>query len=512
VPSWGFIYPKVQSTGGDQLVKVNKLLVIDDDRVLRYSIQKSLSSPELQVTEASTATQALELMNRATPDAVLLDLRLNETSGIDVLRQIKQQHPNLPVIMFTAFSTTQTAIEATKFGAFEYLLKPVDLVKLQLTIQQALLSRQSDQSEVIAANTPDILQDSEVCMVGNSEAMQEVYKKIGRFAPTQSNILILGESGTGKELVAKALHYHSQRRQGPFIVINCAALSENLLESELFGHEKGAFTGADRRRAGKFEYAHGGTIFLDEIADMQPTTQAKVLRLLQNQRFERLGGNETIETDVRVIAATNRNLTTMIEQGKFRGDLFYRLNVFCIELPPLRERKEDIPDLVRYFVSCFKAEFSKDLVEIDARIFDLIKLYNWPGNMRELQSFVKYALAHADGQSIRMSHLPDLILKAADEPLASSANFHAPDSMSHLVSGLLDKGETSVYDALVRVLESILLPAVLAKTKGRLQDACDILGISRNTLKSKMKEHGISIDSMVSSKNDPRDQTLTAPH
>lgn len=350
-------------------------------------------------------------------------------------------------------------------------------------------------------------------MVGDSEAMQEVYKKIGRFAPTQSNILILGESGTGKELVAKALHYHSRRRQGPFIVINCAALSENLLESELFGHEKGAFTGADKRRAGKFEYAHGGTIFLDEIADMHPTTQAKVLRLLQDQRFERLGGNETIETDVRVIAATNRDLKAMIEQGTFRRDLYYRLNVFSIELPPLRDRREDIPDLVRYFVSCFKAEFGKELIEIDPKIFALLKIYDWPGNMREIQSFVKYALAHADGQSIRVSQLPKSIRQkfmGEHSRPGSAASLHPSDSMDHLVHSLLERGETSIYDSLVRMLERIMLPAVLAKTRGRLQDACDILGISRNTLKSKMKEHGISIDSQVLSKSDHRDQSLTA--
>ncbi|MDQ3231489.1 MAG: sigma-54 dependent transcriptional regulator, partial [Pseudobdellovibrionaceae bacterium] len=478
----------------------------------RYSIQKSLSSPDLQVMEASTAVQALELVNKEAPDVILLDLRLVEASGLDVLCTIKKSHPNLPVIMFTAFSTTKTAIEATKFGAFDYLLKPVDLAKLQATVQKALLSRRQDVDDVITANTTDILQDSEVFMVGDSEAMQDVYKKIGRFAPTQSNILILGESGTGKELVAKALHFHSQRRQGPFIVINCAALSENLLESELFGHEKGAFTGAERRRAGKFEYAHGGTIFLDEIADMQPTTQAKVLRLLQDQRFERLGGNETIETDVRVIAATNRNLKAMIEEGKFRGDLYYRLNVFTIDLPPLRDRKEDLPDLVRYFVGCFKAEFGKELVDIDAKIFDQLKLYDWPGNMRELQSFVKYALAHADGQSIRISHLPDSILRSFSQgPVDPFTPPQASDSISTLVQRLLDQGETSIFDTLVRNLESIVLPAVLAKTKGRLQDACDILGISRNTLKSKMKEHGLILDAQVSSKNDVRDQTLTAP-
>ncbi len=495
------------------MTRVSTLLVIDDDRVLRYSIQKSLRKSDLDVIEAATAQQALSMIHQAAPDVILLDLRLNETSGIDVLKEIKQYYPNLPVIMFTAFSTTKTAIEATKFGAFEYLLKPVDLAKLQLTVEKALLSVLQDEGEWIAANTPDILQDSEVFMIGNSEAMQEVYKKIGRFAPTQSNILILGESGTGKELVAKALHFHSQRRQGPFHVINCAALSENLLESELFGHEKGAFTGADRRRAGKFEYAQGGTIFLDEIGDMSPTTQAKVLRLLQDQRFERLGGNETIETDVRVIAATNRNLKSMIDEGTFRSDLYYRLNVFTIHLPPLRERKEDIPDLVRYFIGCFKAEFGKETVELDPRIFDILGIYDWPGNMRELQSVVKYALAHADGQSIRIRNLPATLVDVqARLPENAPMSGLSTDVMSQEVHELLQKGRVSLYDAMIRRLESVLLPAVLAKTRGRLQEACDILGISRNTLKSKMKEHGISIDAQVLSKNDQRDQSLTAPH
>jgi two-component system nitrogen regulation response regulator GlnG len=492
--------------------RVKTLLVIDDDRMLRYSIQKSLRSPDLDVVEASTAQQAMTMIYQAIPDVVLLDLRLNESSGIDVLKEIKKGHPNLPVIMFTAFSTTKTAIEATKFGAFEYLLKPVDLTRLQLTVEKALLSVMQDEGEIIAANTPEMLQDSEVCMIGDSEAMQEVYKKIGRFAPTQSNILILGESGTGKELVAKALHFHSHRRQGPFIVINCAALSENLLESELFGHEKGAFTGADKRRAGKFEYANGGTIFLDEIADMHPMTQAKVLRLLQDQRFERLGGNETIETDVRVIAATNRNLKAMIEEGSFRGDLYYRLNVFTIHLPPLRQRKKDIPDLIRYFVGCFKAEFGKDMLEIDPRIFDFLISYDWPGNMRELQSVVKYALAHADGQSIRIANLPESFLKRTQERTSGDVlSLRTKDSIMQQVQELIHRGEGSVYDTMVRRLESVMLPAVLAKTRGRLQEACEILGISRNTLKSKMKEHGISIDAQVLSKTDSRDQSLTAP-
>ncbi|HET9239010.1 MAG TPA: sigma-54 dependent transcriptional regulator [Oligoflexus sp.] len=488
------------------MAPVKTLLVIDDDRVLRYSIQKSLKSPELDVLQASTAQEALLLIYQSVPDVILLDLRLNETSGLDVLKEIKKIHPNLPVIMFTAFSTTKTAIEATKYGAFEYLLKPVNLNKLQLTIEKALLSVQRDEGEWIAANTPEMLQDSEVCMIGNSEAMQEVYKKIGRFAPTQSNILILGESGTGKELVAKALHFHSARRKAPFIVINCAALSENLLESELFGHEKGAFTGADRRRAGKFEYANGGTIFLDEIADMHPTTQAKVLRLLQDQRFERLGGNETIETDVRVIAATNRNMKAMIEEGTFRGDLYYRLNVFTIELPSLRQRKEDIPDLVRYFIGCFKTEFGKESVELDPRIFEVMLAYDWPGNMRELQSVVKYALAHADGPSIRVPNLPDFIL-SREAPQASVGR-----GLDQLVHELMQKQQGLLYDVAVQALEAVLLPAVLAKTKGRLQEACDLLGISRNTLKAKMKDHGISIDAQVLSKTDPRDQSLTAPH
>jgi two-component system nitrogen regulation response regulator GlnG len=246
---------------------------------------------------------------------------------------------------------------------------------------------------------------------------------------------------------------------------------------------------------------------------MHPTTQAKVLRLLQEQRFERLGGNETIETDVRVIAATNRNLKTMIEEGSFRGDLYYRLNVFTIHLPPLRQRKQDIPDLIRYFVGCFKSEFGKEIVELDPRIFNVLGDYDWPGNMRELQSVVKYALAHADGQSIRVPNLPDSFAGihpgnvAVDLPLSESG-----DSMAMLVQECIQKGQGSVYEAMVRALEGVMLPAVLAKTKGRLQEACDILGISRNTLKSKMKEHGISIDAQVLSKSDQRDQSLTAPH
>lgn len=477
-----------------------KLLVIDDDASLLYSISKSLSSSELRVISASNSKEGLQLYESEAPDAVLVDLRLAEGSGLDVLRAIRSLDAQAQVIVFTAFSTTAMTIEATKLGAFDYLLKPVNLERMRETVGRALEARRATLKSEKKLGAEAFGPGSDVTIIGSSPPMQELYKQIGRFAGSKGNVLILGESGTGKELVARAIHQHSPRCHEPFVAINCAALSETLLESDLFGHERGAFTGAERRRPGKFEYASGGTIFLDEIADMSAPTQAKVLRLLQEQRFERLGSNETISTDVRIVAATNKNLRSLVEQGRFREDLYYRLNVFCIELPPLRDRLGDIPELLSYFVAMYKEEFGKDRVQIESEALARLQQYSWPGNMRELQSLVKYALAHAVGGLLRAEHLPPQVLPAAQTRKGASAQKRGP--LYDLTMQLLQRGESEIYDKALALLDQIVLPLVLEHTSGNMQQACERLGLSRNTLKAKMRQHKITVGHAILSKTD----------
>lgn len=481
------------------------LLVIDDDQGLLYSIKKSLGTKDLRIISANSAASGFDSFMRETPTAVLLDLRLNEASGLDVMKKIREHDKTIPIIMFTAFSTTTATIEATAHGAFEYLLKPVDFQKLQETVQRAIAARISQKTNNSDETEASFVQGAEINMIGSSPAMQEVYKQIGRFAPSNSSILIVGESGTGKELVARAIHRFSKRKAEPFVAINCAALSETLLESELFGHEKGAFTGADKRRVGKFEFASGGTIFLDEVADMSPTTQAKILRLLQEQKFERLGGNDSITTNVRIVAATNKNIEALVRDAKFREDLYYRLNVFSIKLPPLRERLDDLNELVMHFVGCFKSEFGKGRIHIEQEVFSILKLHSWPGNMRELQSVIKHALAHAMGSVIGTEHLPQNLLALCSRSGASTTNMPllpSSQNIERLTRLLLLNGDQDIYEKTVGVLETIVLPLVLDHTKGNLQQACELLGMSRNTLKAKMRQHRIHVGHLVLSKID----------
>src|SRR6516162_536175 len=327
-----------------------RLLVIDDEPNVLYSLAKSLESTTVEVLTALTAKQGIQIVEADRPDVVLLDIRLSDMNGLEAFEHIRRIDPRLPVIFITAYATTETAIEAMKRGAFEYLIKPVDFHQLREVVGKAFQLSRSRHVPAVFEET-SAAEDSLVdAIVGRCVAMQEVYKAIGRVAPLDVTVLIVGESGTGKELVARALYQHSRGADRPFSAINCAALHESLLESEMFGHERGAFTGAERRRIGKFEQAHQGTLFLDEIGDMALSTQAKMLRLLQEQRFERLGGNETIQTDVRVIAATNQDLEKAVSAGQFRQDLLYRLNGFMIRLPPLRERRDDLPLLVEHFL------------------------------------------------------------------------------------------------------------------------------------------------------------------
>ena len=367
-----------------------KVLIVDDEPNVLYSLKKSLQSDSLEVLTAATAGEGIELVRQAKPDTVILDVRLPDMSGLDAFNEIHKIDCRLPVIFVTAYSTAETAIEAMKRGAYEYLLKPVEFERMHDTVQGAIeISRMS---RVPAMFESDAEQPTADLIVGQSAAMQEVYKAIGRVAPQDVTVLIQGESGSGKEMIARAIYQHSRRSKGPFLAINCAAIPDNLLESELFGHERGAFTGAESQRIGKFEQVDGGTLFLDEIGDMSPAAQAKVLRLLQDGSFERVGSNEPMRADVRIIAATNQDLEAMVEHGRFRRDLFHRMSVFAIQLPSLRDRLDDLPRLVEYFVKVFNRDLGKNVHAVSPKAMDVLQDYHWPGNVRELQGAIKFAL------------------------------------------------------------------------------------------------------------------------
>lgn len=470
-----------------------RLLVVDDEPNVLYSLRRGLESAGLEVLTAETAKQGLEQVSSQRPDAVIVDVRLPDMSGLDLYDRIRQIDQRLPVIVITAYAATETAIEAMKRGAFDYLLKPVDLPQLRDVVGRALeLGRLSRVPAVLdEPGQPEVEGDR---IVGRTPAMQEVYKAIGRVAPQDVTALILGESGTGKELVARAIYQHSRRSQGPFLAINCAAIPEALLESELFGHERGAFTGADRRRIGKFEQAHGGTIFLDEIGDMTPATQGKVLRLLQDQRFEHVGGSETIQTDVRVIAATNQNLDEMVAAGRFRQDLFYRLNVFVIRLPPLRERLDDLPHLVDHFLRQLNPQLGRSVHSLAAETWELLRQHDWPGNVRELQSTIKYGLVRATGDCLTADCLPEN-LRAPGEA-AGAAGIEKAELAAY-VRRLLNAGQPELYHTVHAAVDRVVLEEVLRQAKGNQVLAAEILGVSRNTLRARLRSLGLAVEKQV---------------
>ncbi|CAN5303029.1 sigma-54 dependent transcriptional regulator [soil metagenome] len=458
------------------------LLIIDDEPNVLYSLQTGLQSESLRIVTAKTARQGLALIEKESPDAVILDVKLPDRSGLDLFQDIKSRDAHLPVIVITAFATTETAIEAMKHGAFEYMLKPVDLRELRETVNKALEVRR-------IRTVPTGLGDSVVApmddqIVGQSPLMQEVYKTIGRFAPQDITVLILGESGTGKELVARAIFQHSKRSERPFLAINCASIPEALLESELFGHEKGAFTGADRQRIGKFEQCNGGTLFLDEIGDMAPTTQAKVLRLLQDQSFERVGGRETIKTDVRIIAATNQKLDEFVAANKFRQDLLYRLNGVTIQIPPLRDRKDDLPLLVKHLIALANPKLDKSVHSVTEEAMQLLNKHNWPGNIRELQNVIRYSVIQAVGDTIAVSSLPNS-LRGIETP--SPCHEGSPFDVAAYVQSLLAEGDVAIHRKVVAAVDRIVFKQVLDHVRGNQVQASELLGISRTTLRARLQ-------------------------
>lgn len=480
-----------------------RLLVVDDEPSILYFFRQAFAEPDVTLLTASTAAEGIEAVARERPDVVILDINLPDASGLETFRRIQQIDPKIPAIFITGHGTMTTAIEAMRLGAYEYLLKPLELDQLTDLVDRAFeISRLMRVPAVIPeSGETDEASDA---VLGRCAAMQEVYKAIGRVAPQDVTALILGESGTGKELVARAIYHYSHRAKGPFLAINCAAIPETLLESELFGHERGAFTGADRKRIGKFEQAAGGTLFLDEIGDMTPLTQTKILRVLQGQEFERVGGNESIKADVRIIAATNRELEKMVADGTFRRDLYYRLNVYTIKLPPLRERGDDLTLLVDHFVRRFSRELNKEVRGVAPEAMEVLRSYPWPGNVRELQSVVKQALLQTTGSMVLPEFLPAAV--RGEEHGAGGASQSGFDygGLTAFIQSQLRAGSTTLYSDYQALTDKHLLTEVLRHTGGNLSQASRLLGITRATLRTKLNALGIPVDRPASSEgNEP---------
>src|SRR5690348_1734376 len=383
---------------------MGRILIADDHDALRRGLVRGLSEGGHEIEEASNGNAAIERLHDGSFDVILTDLKMGGSDGMDVLRTARALHPTAAVILMTAFGTVNTAVEAMKSGAFDYVQKPFEIEEMEVKIEKALeVKRLKNQLDYLRDTQNDIYDFDRI--VGSSPALQKVLDIVKKVAKSNTTVLIRGETGTGKELIAGATHHNSLRASRNFVKVNCAALQENLLESELFGHEKGAFTGADKQRVGRFEQADGGTLFLDEVGDMSANTQAKILRVLQEHEFERLGGTRTLRTDVRVITATNRNLPQMVANGQFREDLYYRLNVVSIEMPPLRERKEDVGALAGFFLRRFAGELKKRIDGLSPDALKLLMRYNWPGNIRELENAIERAVLLTEGPLLNASDL-----------------------------------------------------------------------------------------------------------
>lgn len=474
-----------------------RILVIDDDRATLHLLREAFREAKFDVETATTVREGLQLVTERRPSVVLLDVMLPDMSGIEAFEKIKALDRRLPVIFITASGTSDTAIEAMKAGAFDYLVKPLDLERVRGLVEQALETRRLMQVPVALSVLPAI-EDQADHMVGCSPQMLEIYKAIGRVAPQDVTVLIRGESGTGKELVARAIYQHSLRSGGPFLAVNCAAIPEALLESELFGHEKGSFTGAERQRIGKFEQCSGGTIFLDEVGDMSPLVQGKLLRLLQEQKFERVGGNTTIQTDVRLIAATHRDLEAMSNRGTFRADLYYRLNGFTIHVPPLRERHDDIVLLIERLFRLYAGQLGKEFQGIAPEAMKLLIEYPWPGNVRELQSVVRRALLETSGPVLTAASLPQNIREAAAQR-ADRFNGHNASAglLERLVAERMNAETNDLYAEALAAMEAFVLSRVLRSAGGNQSQASRILGITRGSLRNKIQTRRIHIDSVI---------------
>jgi len=455
---------------------LKRILLVDDETSVHYAFKKFFGST-YSILSAHSLKEARALLSEKDIDLLLLDLKLPDGNGLELLKEIKVKNPELPVIVITAFADTESAIFAMKEGAFDYLAKPFDFNHLKELLDKAL-----ERPKEVVEETKSWNQNCQVKLVGKSKAILEVSKLIGQVAQRDVPVLIEGESGVGKELVARAIHCFSPRKDKPFVAVNCAALPETLIESELFGYEPGAFTSAEKRKLGKFEVANGGTLFLDEIGDMSLSTQAKLLRVLQDQTFERLGGNQPIKVNVRIIAATNQNLKELINKGLFRADLYHRLNVVTIRIPPLRERKEDIPLLVEYFIQKTNQELGTKVKGITLEALKLLEDYSFPGNVRELENIIKRAVILAKGSYITPKDL----------------QFENPETLNHfetLVQEVVEEAfrrfTSEIYSQTLKYLEKALIKKALEMTNRNQVKASALLGINRLTLRKKLEEYSL---------------------
>jgi two-component system nitrogen regulation response regulator GlnG len=473
---------------------MSKLLLIDDEEDVQYSFRRIFDSPDMEIATSSSGEDGLKLIPKVRPDLVMMDIRMGGMNGLETLRRIRQMDSKLLVILMTAYGTTQTAIEAMKLGAYDYLLKPFDVPRLKEIVFNALKAAR-DMKQVVSYQPLLESEDYELGIVGRSAAMQQVFKLIGQLAASDATALITGESGTGKELVARAIYHHSNRNQQPFLAVNCAAIPEQLLESELFGHERGAFTGATNQRIGKFEQCNKGTIFLDEIGDMTPATQTKILRVLQSGTFERVGGNTPLRADVRVIAATNKPLEQAVAARQFREDLFYRLNVVRIQIPPLRERREDIPILVNYFLKKLAHDNNQKPKSVATNVIRVLEKYHWPGNVRELENALRHAHVMAKGEAILTGDLPNEInghggaMTAA--PAAGLTGESTATDASVLARQLFQIAKRDPKLKVIPTVERELVIQALKETDNNQVQAAKLLGITRATLRKRVDKFGI---------------------
>jgi two-component system nitrogen regulation response regulator GlnG len=470
-----------------------RILVVDDEESVRWALRKAMEHAGYRVDLAADGPAGLAAASDPGVDLVLLDVRLPGQDGLELLREIRKRRPDLPVIMMTAYGTLQVAVEAMKLGAYDYIGKPFDTDEVLLVVQKALEAQALAREVALLRQTVEGSVDLGR-IVGGSPAMQQIFKAVGKVAGTDLTVLLRGESGTGKELVARAIHENSRRKGRPFVPVNCAAIPRELLESELFGHEKGAFTGALAARRGRFEQAEGGTVFLDEVGDMDLSLQTKLLRVLQERYIERLGGEGSIPVDARIIAATNQDLEAAVASRTFREDLFYRLNVVAIHLPPLRDRREDIPTLVGHFLTAFAQEQRTTPKVISPEAMASLLLYGWPGNVRELENVVKRASALTTTTLILPDHLPEPIRHATDmAEAAAPANPFPADWIRAELARLRGAQDGRLHDHFLACLERPLLELVLRRTGGNQVKAAELLGINRNTLRKRIKELGISL-------------------
>ncbi|MBX3398146.1 MAG: sigma-54-dependent Fis family transcriptional regulator [Gemmataceae bacterium] len=474
------------------------VLLIDDEPAIAHAFRRAFRDQPIALTVATTAAEAMAALAGARPDVVVMDVHLPDATGLETFRRARQLDARTPIILITGHGTTDLAIEAMKEGAFEFLLKPLELKEVRELIDRAV--RSSQQMRVPAA-MPEVepTPPQGDLLIGRCPAMQEVYKAIGRVAATDATVLILGESGTGKELVARAIYQHSHRAEQPFVAVNCGAIPETLIESELFGHERGSFTGAERKRIGKFEQANGGTIFLDEIGELPPLSQVKMLRVLQERCFERVGGNETVHSNVRVIAATNVDPERMVADGQFRKDLYYRLNVFAVRLPPLRERGDDLELLVEYYIRRIAADFGSPVRHLEPAALAALRQYSWPGNVRELQSVLKQAMLQARGPVLLADFLPAQVLA---KPTANTDDARGTFDWDGFVRDQIAAGSETLYAEALARMEREVLVRVLQHTHGNQLQAARILGITRGSLRNKIRLLGITIEHTVWSDDD----------